>query len=149
MYHGTYHASNLSYSEQFSTKFNQIWDTFIKTRYYFSIFTLKYGKICIIIRIKYRDTYLIVDHERYTALLRTYQLFGKKAIFYPKWCQPLKQIISHKSVHWYQCIILWKMLGGEFHVHDKEKLLCLKPIFGQKMLYFLKRKCHKQIFVCG
>ncbi len=49
-----YRASNLSYSELFSTKFNQIWDTFIKTRYYFSIFTLKYGKICIMIRIKYR-----------------------------------------------------------------------------------------------
>ncbi len=35
-----------------------------------------------------------------------------------------KQIISHKSVHWYQGISLWKMLGGEYLVHDKEKVLC-------------------------
>ncbi len=74
MYHDTYRASNLSYSEQFSTKFNQIWDTFINTRYYFSIFTLKYSEICIMIRIKYRfeeyhDTYRIVNQERYTALI--------------------------------------------------------------------------------
>ncbi len=43
------------------------------------------------------------------------KLFGKKTIFYPKIVAPPKQIISHKSVYWYQCIIsLWKMLGGEY-----------------------------------
>ncbi len=45
-----------------------MWDTFIKTKYYFSIFTLKYDEICIVIRIKYRDTYRIVDQERYIAV---------------------------------------------------------------------------------
>ncbi len=88
-----YRASSLSYSELFPTKFNQIWDTFIKTRYYFSIFTLKYGEICIMINDKqvycvllmsikiiylstyqvlvevYYDTYRMVDQERYTALV--------------------------------------------------------------------------------
>ncbi len=29
--------------------------------------------------------------------------FGKKAIFYPKIVAPQKQVISYKSVHWYQC----------------------------------------------
>ncbi len=55
-----YRTSNLSNSELFSTKFNQIWDTFIKTRYYFSIFTLKYGKICIMIHIKYRLKSIVI-----------------------------------------------------------------------------------------
>ncbi len=50
--------------------------------------------------------------------------FGKKAIIYPKIVAPPKQIISHKSVHWYQCISLWKMLDGKYYVHDKEKVLC-------------------------
>ncbi len=31
-------------------------------------------------------------------------LFGKKVIFYPKMVAPPKQIISDKSVRWYQCI---------------------------------------------
>ncbi len=39
--------------------------------------------------------------------------FSKNAIFYPKMVAPPKQIISHNSVHWYQCISLWKMLGDE------------------------------------
>ncbi len=51
-------------------------------------------------------------------------IFGNKAIFHPKMVAPSKQIISHKSVHWYQCISLWKMLGGEYSVHDKENVLC-------------------------
>ncbi len=33
-----------------------------------------------------------------------FKLFGKKTIFYPKMMAPPKRIISHKSVHWYQCI---------------------------------------------
>ncbi len=36
---------------------------------------------------------------------------------------PLKQNISHKSVHWHQCFSLWKMLDGECLVHDKEQFL--------------------------
>ncbi len=55
-----YRASNLSYSKLFSTKFNRIWDTFIKTRYYFSIFTLKYDEICIKIHIKYRLKSIVI-----------------------------------------------------------------------------------------
>ncbi len=43
-----------------------------------------------------------------------FKLFGKKAIVYPKMVAAPKQIISHESVHWYQCISLWKMLGGEY-----------------------------------
>ncbi len=43
-----------------------------------------------------------------------FNIFGKKAIFYPKIVAPPKQIISHKSVHWYQCISLWTMLVGEY-----------------------------------
>ncbi len=47
------------------TKFNQIWDIFIKiryskTRYYFSIFTLKYDEICIMICIKYRLKCIVI-----------------------------------------------------------------------------------------
>ncbi len=45
---------------------------------------------------------------------RVFKTFGKKAIFYHKMVAPPKQIISHNSVHWYQCISLWKMLGGEY-----------------------------------
>ncbi len=42
-----------------------------------------------------------------------------------------KQITSHKSVHWYQCISLWKM-----HVHDKENVLLLKiQIFVKNALF--------------
>ncbi len=37
-----------------------------------------------------------------------------KGRFLPKIGGTTKQIISHKSVHWYQCISLWKMLGGEY-----------------------------------
>ncbi len=73
---------------------------------------------------------------------------SRKAIFYPKMVTPPKQIISHKSVHWYQCISLWKMLDGECLVHDKEKVLFLKTHFFllKKCSIFFK-KCPKQIFV--
>ncbi len=40
--------------------------------------------------------------------------FTKRPFFYLKIVAPPKQIMSHKSVHWYQCISLWKMLGGEY-----------------------------------
>ncbi len=40
--------------------------------------------------------------------------FLAKKPFFTKMVTPPKQIISHKSVHWYQCICLWKMLGGEY-----------------------------------
>ncbi len=60
-----------------------------------------------------------------------------KGHFYQKIVVPLKQSISHKFVHWYQCFCLWKMLDGECLVHDKE-VFVLKTHFLQKMLYFLK-----------
>ncbi len=47
-------------------------------------------------------------------MTKPFIFFCKKAIFYPKIVATPKQIISHKSVHWYQCISLWKMLGGEY-----------------------------------
>ncbi len=37
-----------------------------------------------------------------------FKTFLQKGHFLPK------QIISHKPVHWYQCISLWKMFGGEY-----------------------------------
>ncbi len=43
-----------------------------------------------------------------------FKYFGKKDIFYSKMVAAPKQSISDKSVHWYQCISLWKMLGGEY-----------------------------------
>ncbi len=44
-----------------------------------------------------------------------FNTFWQKGHFYPKMVAPPKQIISYKkSVHWYQCISLWKMLGGEY-----------------------------------
>ncbi len=41
-------------------------------------------------------------------------LFCKKGHILPKNGGLPKQIISHKSVHWYQCINLWQMLGVEY-----------------------------------
>ncbi len=47
-------------------------------------------------------------------MTKLFKLFGNKAIFNSKMVAPSKQIIGHKSVHWCQCISLWKMLGGEY-----------------------------------
>ncbi len=43
-----------------------------------------------------------------------FKYFGKNEIIYPKMGAPPKKIISHKSVHWYQCMCIWKMHGGEY-----------------------------------
>ncbi len=58
-------------------------------------------------------------------------IFSKKAVLSPKMVAPQKQITSHNSVHWYQCISLWKMLGGKYYVHDKRKF-CAKKTFSAK-----------------
>ncbi len=63
--------------------------------------------------------------------------FSKKVTCIKNIVVLLKQSISHKSVHWYQCLSLWKILDGECLVHDKEKFV-LKTHFLQKVLYFLK-----------
>ncbi len=47
----------------------------------------------------------------------------KKVTFIKKIVLPLKQSVSHKSVHLYQCFSLLKMLDSECLVHDKEKFL--------------------------
>ncbi len=47
----------------------------------------------------------------------------------------LKQSISHKSVHWYQCFSLWKMLNGECLVHDKEKFCFKNPFFAINAIF--------------
>ncbi len=54
---------------------------------------------------------------------KVFKVLAKKVTFIKKIVVPLKQSISHKSVHWYQCFCLWKMLDGECLVHDKEKIL--------------------------
>ncbi len=50
---------------------------------------------------------------------KVFKILAKKVIFIQTIVVPLKQSISHKSVHWYQCFSLWKM-------HDKEKLFFKK-----------------------
>ncbi len=52
------------------------------------------------------------------------KVLAKKVTFIKNIVVPLKQSISHKSVHWYQCFSLWQMLDGECLVHDKDKCLC-------------------------
>ncbi len=54
---------------------------------------------------------------------KVFKVLAKKVTFIQKKLVPLKQSISHKSVHWYQCFSLWKMLDGECLIHDKEKFL--------------------------
>ncbi len=51
---------------------------------------------------------------------------------------PLKQSISQKSVHLYQCFSLWKMLNGECLVHDKRKVFVLKTHFFKQNAIFSK-----------
>ncbi len=50
----------------------------------------------------------------------------QKAIFYLKMVE--QQIISHKYVQWYNCITLWKIIGGEYYVHDKENQSKISPL---------------------
>ncbi len=61
--------------------------------------------------------------SRKTVYDKVFKVLAKKVTFIKKIVIPLKQSISHESVHWYQCLSLWKMLDGECLVHDKEKFL--------------------------
>ncbi len=61
--------------------------------------------------------------SRKTIYDKVFKVLAKKVTFIKKNVVLLKQSISHKSVHWYQCFSLWKMFDGECLVHDKEKLL--------------------------
>ncbi len=74
--------------------------------------------------------------SRKTVYDKVFKVLAKKVTFIKKIVVLLKQSISHKSVHWYQCFSLWKMLDGECLVHDKEKFLFSKPIFCQKCYIF-------------
>ncbi len=67
-----------------------------------------------------------------TVYYKVFKVLAKKVSFIKKIVVLLKQSISHKSVHKYQCFSLWKMLDGECLVHDKEKFLFKKPIFCKK-----------------
>ncbi len=61
--------------------------------------------------------------SRKTVMTTFLKVLAKNVTFIKNIVVPLKQNISHKSVHWYQCFSLWKMLDGECLVHDKEMLL--------------------------
>ncbi len=70
--------------------------------------------------------------SRKTVYDKVFKVLAKKVTFNKKIMVLLKQSISHKSVHWYQCFTLWKMLDGECLVNDKEKFFFKKPIFCKK-----------------
>ncbi len=61
--------------------------------------------------------------SRKTVYHKVFKVLAKKVTFIKKFVVPLKQSISHQSVHWYQCFSLWEMLDGECLVHDKEMFL--------------------------
>ncbi len=73
--------------------------------------------------------------SRKTVYDKVFKVLAKKVIFF-KNVESLKQSISHKSLHCYQCISLWKMLDGEYLVHEKEKFLFKKNIFSKKCYIF-------------
>ncbi len=58
-----------------------------------------------------------------TVYDKVFKVLAKKVTFIKEIVVLLKQSISHKSVHLYQCFSLWKMLDDECLVHDKEKFL--------------------------
>ncbi len=60
---------------------------------------------------------------RKTVYDKVFKVWAKKVTFIKQIVVPLKQSISHKSVHWYQCFSLWKMLDGVCLGHDKEFFL--------------------------
>ncbi len=57
--------------------------------------------------------------SRKTVHDKVFKVLVKKVTLLKKIVLPLKQSINHKSVHWYQCFSLWKILDGECLVHDK------------------------------
>ncbi len=61
--------------------------------------------------------------SRKTVYDKVFKVLAKKVTFIKKIVVPLKQSINHKSVHWYQCFSLWKMLDGDCLVNDKERFL--------------------------
>ncbi len=63
-----------------------------------------------------------------------FQLFGKKAIFYPKMVAPPKKRYSPKSVYWYQCFIVWKMVGAKSLVHGRLANPTLSPLHRLTLL---------------
>ncbi len=64
--------------------------------------------------------------SRKTVYDKVFKVLAKKVTYIKQIVVPLKQSISHKSLHWNQCFSLWKMLDGECLVHDNEKFICTK-----------------------
>ncbi len=77
-----------------------------------------------------------------------FNFLAKRPFLYPEMVAPPKQIISHKSVHWYQCISLWKMLGGDIRFMTK-KTFCVKKHFFVKNALFPKNNVSTQILFWG
>ncbi len=71
----------------------------------------------------YRNKGAAKKASRKTVYHNIFKVLAKKVSFIKQIVVLLKQSISHKSVHCYQCFSLWKMLDGECLVHDKEKFL--------------------------
>ncbi len=71
----------------------------------------------------YRNKEATKKASRKTVYDKVFKVLAKKVTFIKLIVVQLKQSISHKSVHWYQCFSLWKMLDCECLVHDKENLL--------------------------
>ncbi len=57
---------------------------------------------------------------------KVFKVLAKMVTFIKTIVVPLKQSISNKSVHWYQCFSLWKMLDSECLVDDKEKSIYIQ-----------------------
>ncbi len=70
--------------------------------------------------------------SRKTVYGKVFKVLAKKVTFIKKIVVPLKQSISHKSVHWYQCFSLCKMLDGESFCF-KNKFFAKNPIFSKIM----------------
>ncbi len=73
--------------------------------------------------------------SRKTVYDKVFKVLAKKVTFIKKIVVPLKKSISHKSVHWYQCFSLWKMLDGDCLVHDKEKFCFKNPFFAKNAIF--------------
>ncbi len=72
--------------------------------------------------------------SRKTVYDKVFKVLSKKITLIKNIVVPLKQSISHKSVH---CYSLWKMLDGECLVHDKKKFLKWCP--NQKIFFGLSK----------
>ncbi len=84
--------------------------------------------------------------SRKTVYDNVFKVLPKKVTFIKKIVVALKQSINHKSVHWFQCFSLWKMLDGESLVHDTEKFCFKNPIFAKNALFSKIMSQSKEFF---